>query len=353
MKNYLLKIPVGIVILATFICISYSCTNLKKDESKTCCEKSTPCLKNVEITENYFTVEGDTIVFKGLCLEDLGSLNDQGHWGEEYIHQASLWNVNVVRFPVHPVHMKNMGKDKYIAELKKGVEWAKKYNMYSIIDWHIIGNLKDEKWQHPMYETTKLETLDFWATIAKEFKDEPAIAFYELYNEPTVFNGQLGEMTWNELMDEYARIIDTVRAYDTTTITLLGGLNWAYDISGLKDYDPGFKNNAYTAHPYPQKNEEPWFENWDNAFGFASEKYPIVCTEFGYAYADQVGAHIPVISDDHYGEEILEYFNSRNLSYTAWCFSWNWHPTLLKDSTYTPQVGQGEFFKKEFIKHKF
>lgn len=344
------KLPCILIVSMTLLCMHTSCSNQEKTSQGTSNASSLP---QVKTTSNYLTVNDDTLLFKGLCLEDIGSLMEAGVWGEEYIRQASLWNVNMVRFPVHPVHLNTLGKEKYISELKKGVMWAKKYKMYSIIDWHIIGNLKDEKWQNPMYETTMAQTLDFWASIARTFHNEPAVAFYELYNEPTVYSGQLGEMSWKELMDIYAEIIDTVRAYDSSTITLLGGLNWAYDISGLKEYDPKFANNGYTAHPYPQKSPEPWFENWDAIFGFAAEKYPIVATEFGFAYENQKGAHIPVIADEHYGEQVLDYFNKRNISYTAWCFSWHWYPTLLKDSTYTPEVGQGEFFKKEFIKHKF
>lgn len=353
--NYKILIMIKIKIKPfTFLCVAIvliisSCQNsTNKSTATKNTKKVANQLKPVSITGNNFTINNEKIQFKGLCLEDLGELISIGYWNEEYIKQASLWNINIVRFPVHPSHYNRLGKEKYLAELKKGIEWAKKYNMYSIIDWHVIGNLKDEKWQHEMYKTTMEETLDFWKTIAQQYANEPAVAFYELYNEPTVFSGKLGEMNWKELMNIYSTLLDTVRKYDELKIALLGGFNWSYDLTAIKEYDPEFKNVGFVAHPYPQKSEQPWTENWDKHFGFIADKYPIFATEFGFAYEEQEGSHIPVIGDEKYGEEILAYFNQKNISYTAWVFSWHWYPMLLKDSTFTPNKGQGEFFYKKF-----
>ena len=336
MKTYSLLLLVAITLT--------QCGNKKNQEPLS--------LSNIGVSGNQFMTNTDTITFQGLCLEDLGELDELGHWNKNYIDQAAKWNINIVRFPVHPKHWKRLGKEKYLEELNKGVAWAKEHHLYSIIDWHVIGNMKDEKWQHPMYETTLEETLDFWATMANTFKDEPAVAFYELYNEPTTFSGALGEMSWAELIGIYKQILDTVRVYDSSTVALLAGFNWAYDLRDLQTLDPQFTNVGYVSHPYPQKSEQPWAKNWDEVFGFAAKNHPVFATEFGFAYPDQVGAHIPVISDDTYGQEVLDYFKTRNISYTLWVFSWHWYPTLLKDSTYTLEKGQGEFFYQQFAKNK-
>ncbi|MFA6402179.1 MAG: cellulase family glycosylhydrolase [Salinivirgaceae bacterium] len=336
---------VKIVLLAFSIAFLTNCKSNRNESAQKHWE-------NITVKGNRFVAGTEPINFKGLCLEDIGELMNNGHWNKNYIDQASKWNVNVVRFPVHPKHWNRLGKEKYLEELKKGVEWAKERNMYCIIDWHVIGNMKDEKWQNPMYETTLIESLDFWATIAKTFKDEPAVAFYELYNEPTVFNGTLGEMNWQELTTIYQQILDTIKTYDKNTTALLAGFNWAYDLKELNTYDPKIENVGYITHPYPQKSEQPWPAKWDEYFGFVTDKYPVFATEFGFAYPNQVGAHIPVMGDETYGEEILNYFNSHNISYTLWVFSWHWYPTLLKDSTFAIQEGQGEFFYKKFTETK-
>ena len=106
------------------------------------------------------------------------------------------WGANITRFPVHPVAWREQGKENYIKLLDQGIAWAKELGMYVIIDWHSIGNLRTEMYQNDMYETTQKETFEFWRTMAKQYKDNTAVAFFELFNEPTIYNGQLGQCTW-------------------------------------------------------------------------------------------------------------------------------------------------------------
>jgi len=75
-----------------------------------------------------------------------------------------------------------------------------------------------------------------------------------------------------------------------------------------------------------------------------ADKYPIIATEFGFMGADERGAHIPCISDESYGEAIINYMDKKGISYTLWCFDPNWPPTLITDWDFTPSR-QGRFFK--------
>lgn len=50
-----------------------------------------------------------------------------------------------MRFAIHPENINRMGWDETFAAIDQGVEWAKAHNLYVIMDWHSIGNLKDEK----------------------------------------------------------------------------------------------------------------------------------------------------------------------------------------------------------------
>jgi endoglucanase len=36
------------------------------------------------------------------------------------------------------------------------------------------------------------ETFNFWRTMAAHFKGNHTVAFFELFNEPTIYRGQLG-----------------------------------------------------------------------------------------------------------------------------------------------------------------
>lgn len=84
-----------------------------------------------------------------------------------------------------------------------------------------------------MYNTTKAETFKFWRTVAQRYKNEPQVALYEIFNEPTI-NGT-GPCTWTEWKTLQEQIIDTIRAYNPNAICLCAGFNWAYDLTPVAD----------------------------------------------------------------------------------------------------------------------
>ena len=101
---------------------------------------------------------------------------------------------------------------------------------------------------------------------------------------------------------------------------------------------------GYVSHPYPMKRSQPWEPKWEKDFGFASEKYPIFCTEIGFALKEEKGVHIPVFGDEDYGKRITDYFDKKDISYMVWVFDPDWAPMMFKDWNYEP-TRQGKFFK--------
>ena len=157
----------------------------------------TPELSRISVKGNKFvTADEKPIVFRGLDTSDPNKLARDGHWNKEYFQEMKNWGANITRFPVHPTAWREQGKDNYIKLLDQGIAWAKELGLYVIIDWHSIGNLRTEMYQNDMYETTQKETFEFWRTMAKQYKDNTTVAFFELFNEPTIYNGQLGQCTW-------------------------------------------------------------------------------------------------------------------------------------------------------------
>ena len=228
--------------------------------------------------------------------------------------------------------------------MDQGVAYAKNAGMYVIIDWHSIGNLKSELFQAENYETTKKETFEFWRAMAIRYKDNPTVAFFELYNEPTVFNGQLGTCTWAEWKALNEEMITIIRAHGCKAIPLVAGFNWAYDLTPVKDNPINAAGVAYVSHPYPQKREKPWEDKWTADWGFVADKYPVILTEIGFCGADDIGAHIPVISDESYGDAMMAYCKKTGISFVAWVFDVNWAPRMFSDWNYTPSR-QGKYWK--------
>ena len=157
--------------------------------------------------------------------------------------------------------------------------------MYVDIDWHSIGNLKMELFQDPMYDTTQKETYEFWRTIARHFAGNNTVAFYEIFNEPTTFRGQLGSISWSEWKKMNEDIIKLIRSFDTETIPLVAGFDWAYDLTPLREEPIAAEGIAYVTHPYENKRSKPWEPKWEEDFGFAAAKYPLIATEWGLPIA--------------------------------------------------------------------
>jgi hypothetical protein len=302
----------------------------------------------VSVEGNRFVDEsGQTVVFRGVSLSDPDRLERLGRWNQETFEAAAGWGMNIVRLPVHPAAWRERGQDAYLQLLDQGIEWAADLGMYVIIDWHTIGNLRTELFQHPMYNTTRTETFRFWKTIAARYRDNPVVAFYELFNEPTRYNGTLGRISWaqhKELMEE---IIEIIYAHDRSVIPLVAGFNWAFDLTEAGEDPIELPGVAYVTHPYPQKRSRPWEEKWEADFGFMADTYPVMATELGFMAEEDRGAHIPVIGDETYGEAIIGYFEKKGISWVAWVFDPDWSPQLITGWDFEP-TRQGRFFRGKF-----
>jgi hypothetical protein len=273
----------------------------------------------------------------------------------EYFDAARSWKANVVRFAVHPSAWRSSGAGDYLRLLDQGVRFATERSLYVIIDWHSIGNLAREKFyrnhfgDQSTYQTTKQETFAFWRTMARHYGTNTTVACFELFNEPTLDHGQLGDCSWAEWKTMMEELIAEIRANGGQAIPLVAGFNWAYDLRPVAKHPINATNLAYVSHPYPMKVSPPWEKKWTRDWGFVAEKYPVILTEMGFTPPGEPGSYDPITGDENYGAAITQYCANRGISYTAWCFDAQWTPPLLKDWNYTPSR-HGEFFKSAMQK---
>lgn len=285
--------------------------------------------------------EGETILFKGLAISDPDKLEKQGHWSKSYFEKVKEMGAKIVRIPVHPMAWRERSPEKYLLLLDQAVEWCTDLGMYVLIDWHTIGNLEMELFQDPMYNTTKQETYQFWRTISQHFSGNNTVAFYEIFNEPTTYRGQLGTISWSEWKKINENIISLIRAYDSETIPLVAGFDWAYDLTPIINEPINAEGIGYVSHPYDNKRKQPWEPKWEENFGFAADKYPVVVTEFGFNLRPG-----QTIDADHYGNRIVGYLEGRGISWICWVYDAEWGPQLLKSWDKYELTESGEFFKK-------
>lgn len=312
-----------------------------------CCMAQGHTLSRLSVQGNQFVNEaGDTVVLRGYSTSDPDKLVKQGRWEKAYFEEIRKWGANVVRFPIHPPEWRERGQEGYLKLLDQGIQWATENGLYVILDWHSIGNLRSQLFFLPIYETNLKETYEFWRLVGKKYGDNPTVAFYELYNEPTTFDGQLGLCTWSQWKAINEELITIVRANGGQGIPLVAGFNWAYDLTAACDDPVAADGIGYVSHPYPQKKPTPWEETWTADWGKIKAKYPVILTEIGFAYPEEKGAHVPVISDESYGEAITKYCDERDISYVVWVFDPQWSPSLFSDWKYTP-TRQGHYFKEK------
>ena len=311
----------------------------------------------ISISGNAFvTADGKPFVFRGVNVGDPDKLARQGRWNENLFEEIRAWGANCVRLPIHPAGWRDKGADWYFARLDEAVRWANRRGLYLVIDWHSIGNLDRELFQHPMYRTSPVETSRFWRAIAHRYRGVPTLAVYELFNEPTddyigTGPGSLGKASWEEWRVTMEDLIDLVRTYDSDALPLVAGFNWAYDLGPVADQPIRRDRVAYAVHAYPQKalpasgDKAGQFELWQRQWGHLADTYPLFASEIGWVREDGYNAHVPVIDNSGgYGPMLVEFMEARGVSWAVWNFDPDWAPTMISDWDFTP-TEQGRFFR--------
>jgi len=281
---------------------------------------------------------GDTIVFRGVSIADPDKIEQEGKWSRKIFSEARAVGARIIRIPVHPGAWKARTAENYLTLLDQAVEWCTEESLYVDIDWHSIGNLEEGLYEQPVYYTDLQETFNFWKVIAQHFAGANTVAFLELFNEPTDGGGRLGNLSWEKWKKINEDLIKLIRANGNTSIPLVAGFDWAYDLAPLR-YDPVDADGiGYVVHPYPHKRTPPYTPKWDEDFGFASAKYPIVATELGFT--------LPTLkANQEYGEEIVGYFRERHISWIWWVFDPLWRPAMLESWSTFKLTPEGQFFE--------
>lgn len=291
----------------------------------------------IKVDGNSFVDElGMVKTFQGLNSSDPDKLEKEGQWNQRYFDQVKSWGANLIRFPIHPRAWRSRGKDNYLKLLDDGVAMAKNAGLYVVLDWHSIGNLRTEIFQREGYVTTMSETFNFWRDMAVRYGDNPTVAFFELFNEPTTASGKFGKISWQQWKSIMEELIDMIRANGAKNIPLVAGFNWAYELSSVADNPVQADGIGYVSHPYPQKRKKPWEPQWEKDWGYVANKYPVILTEIGFCEEGERGAHIPVIDDGSYPKAILDYSAEKGISYVVWVFDPRWSPMLIEDWSFAP-----------------
>ena len=136
------------------------------------------------------------------------------------------------------------------------ITWCRKYNIYVIIDMHGApggqtgANIDDSPDDLPelfMDKKYQDRLVDLWVKIADRYKNEPAVAAYDLLNEPLPERTGAAGRYKEQLEPLYKRITAAIRRVDTRHMITLEGVDWANDWSV---FSAPFDNNLFYQFHY-------------------------------------------------------------------------------------------------------
>jgi len=147
------------------------------------------------------------------------------------------------------------------------------------------------------------------------------------------------------------KVLETVRGTGARNIAVVGGLDYAYDLSGILT---GFALNdsedtngiMYDTHVYP------WKYNWQGKFLDVAAVHPILLGEVGADNKPQPWekAHKP---PEVWLPDMLGLVQKYRLNWTGWSFHPKAGPAMLSDWRYTPSSYWGAYAKRALAGEEF
>ena len=133
--------------------------------------------------------------------------------------------------------------------LEKTVEFCRKYRLWAILDLHAAPGAQNEDWHSDslgealLWKDKKAQAqfIQIWRFLARKFKNESAVAGYDILNEGVCGNIRI-------ILSLYRKVVRAIREIDKNHIIFLEGNRWAQDIEFLGE--PWDKNLAYSIHFY-------------------------------------------------------------------------------------------------------
>jgi hypothetical protein len=240
------------------------------------------------------------------------------------------WKANVVRIALNQdFWLFGSGTVAYQQTVLQAVEWAKQAGMDVILDLHWSDQGDPQNVKAAQQFMADPNSIAFWQSVASSYKDDGRVLF-ELYNEPYNISwdvwqngGSAGSFTAVGMQQLY----DAVRSTGAQNLVILGGIDWAYDLSGVPSHPIVGENIMYATHPYDYSNKQP--DSWDASWGHLTATAPVIVTEFG-----------SFDCSTDYTSQLVQYADAHTASWTGWAWYVNGctFPSLIDDWNGTPSA---------------
>lgn len=298
---------------------------------------------------------GREVWLQGVAVPSLGWSAKGEHVRESIAVAVGNWNANCVRLSVHSKYWLGAeglpSPEGYKATVDEVIEAANRHGCYVVLDLH-------------EYKAPTEKHAVFWREAAARYANRPGVLF-DLLNEPHGISweewrdgGALSGVKREGVVDENQEakdvkssigmqaLIDEVRAVGAKNIVVCGGLDWAYDLSGVvKGYalsDPKGNGIMYSTHIYP------WKSGWAKKVLACAEKHPIFVGEVG-CMKEKMPFEQKAKDPYKWAPDMLACIQKYRLNWTAWSFHPKASPVVISDWNYTPTDCWGVFARDALL----
>lgn len=302
------------------------------------------------------TADGRETWLQGLALPGLEWANGGVKIRETLAAALGDWRANCIRLPVREDFW--FGQDATTAAdggaayrelVDELVETTAAAGAYLALDLH-------------RFKAPTAAHVAFWKEAAARYANHPAVVF-DLFNEAHDITWEVwrdggridapakkGVIAENDFAKDqidtvgHQALVDAVRAAGAKNAVIVGGLDWAYDLTGnaagFTVDDRGGHGVMYASHIYP------WKFDWAEKVLCMAEKAPIFVGEVGCELKP-----LPFEKPEHYqdpyvwGPDMIGFIQANRLHWTAWSFHPRATPRVIGDWDFTPTPFWGAFVR--------
>lgn len=301
--------------------------------------------------------------------EKMGGNADKAHevlekyadnrWDDKDFENVKKMGGNTIRLPINYINITNYDKKMEINDdkeidptqlqirqegidtIKRFVQKAKDHGLYVILDMHGAPNgqngdahstYKRGEKSHGKFwdnEDAKGKMKEIWDRLSKEFKDEDAVAGYDILNEPMGPDGVDGingasdkNKARNDLQNFYKDTLGIFKNNNDNHIAFLES-TWEPDV--MKGFDNS-NNIVYEYHNYPMKKDVMSHDEIKNNFDQKVDRIKNEDDKYNVpTYMGEFNGHKPgkvpdgaVMPNSKDFKHMIKKLNDNNMSWSIW-----------------------------------
>jgi endoglucanase len=283
------------------------------------------------------TADGRIHLFHGVDRPSLEWTSRGENLSAADFQLMATWKANSVRIALNQDFWLSESRyydASYAARVDSVVNWAEDAGMDPILDLHwsdagVLGSCDPSSMTGCQQLMADANSLTFWSQVADRYKNDGRVVF-ELYNEPHNVSWVIwkaGGRSGSWQVAGMQQLYDTVRATGAENLVVIGGLDFAYDLSGVPTSRISGHNILYATHPYNNSSEKKQ-GSWDQYWGFLTATDPVIVTEFGDGCSPM------------YSADLIAYADLHAASWTAWAWfpGGCTFPSIIDDWNGTPSA---------------